>query len=365
MTVHKAKGLEFPVVFLPGMNQQPRSVTQGPAIIIEEDEGRLRMASKDSSSPAYTEMWAREKGELQQEHQRLLYVAMTRACDHLVMIGAPAAAETPVKQNTWLQYLHDAIPALVSPVSGPGEKALCFAYPDWRAAPLIEAMQEPLRAAQGPQEQPVATDPAAVLGNIGPLPASHVERWTKATDHLALEKELVLELPATREGRPVSPLTRGSINHRCLEACATAGNFDIRLIAKEFPEVMALGPDERHAFLVDVETVLRDLMGSEELAWVFKQQPGAYAELPFLYRKGSEIISGVIDRLVVKERAGYVIDYKSIAVGSDEALQAWIDHYRPQIRIYCEAAKELFGLASVEGYLLFLDSRRLALTVKV
>ncbi|NTW67042.1 MAG: UvrD-helicase domain-containing protein [Nitrospirae bacterium] len=365
MTVHKAKGLEFPVVFLPGMNQQPRSVTHGPAIIIEENEGRLRMASKDNSSPAYTEMWAREKGELQQEHQRLLYVAMTRACDHLVMIGALAAAETPVNQNTWLQYLHDAIPALVSPKSGPGARGLCFSYPDWQAEPLIEAMQGPLRAAQGPQEQPVVTDPAAVLGNIAPLPASHVERWTTATDHLAREKELVLELSAMREGRPVSPLTRGNINHRSLEAYATTGSFDLRLIAKEFPEIMALGPEERERFLADVETVLRGLMGSEELAWVFKQQPGAYAELPFLYRKGNEIISGVIDRLVVKEGAGYVIDYKSIAVESDDALQTGIDHYRPQIRLYCEAAKELFGLASVEGYLLFLDSRRLALTVKV
>jgi len=39
--------------------------------------------------------------------------------------------------------------------------------------------------------------------------------------------------------------------------------------------------------------------------------------------------------------------------------------YRPQVRIYCEAAKELFGLATVEGYLLFLDSSRLAMTVKI
>jgi hypothetical protein len=60
-----------------------------------------------------------------------------------------------------------------------------------------------------------------------------------------------------------------------------------------------------------------------------------------------------------------MVDGKSIDVENDEALQSWMDHYRPQIRIYCEAAKELFGLDAVEGYLLFVDSRRLVLTANV
>jgi ATP-dependent helicase/nuclease subunit A len=365
MTVHKAKGLEFPVVFLPGMNQQPRSVTHGPPIIIEEEQGRLRMASRDKNSTAYAGMWAREKGELQQEHQRLLYVAMTRACDHLVMIGTLAASETPVKQNTWLQYLHDAIPSLGKTGGSPIAGALCFTYPEWQAGSSCEAPEEPHPAAQRAPGQPAAMDLAAVLLNIGPIATSYAERWTTATDHLALGKELTVEQPAARDGEPVSPFTRGNINHRSLEEYATTGDFNLAVIAKEHSEVAALGAEERERFLADTERVLRSLTGNEELAWVFKQQPGSFAELPFLYHKGNEIISGVIDRLVVKDGAGYVIDYKSITIENEAALQSWIDHYRPQIRIYCEAAKELFGLSTVEGYLLFLNSGRLALTVKI
>jgi ATP-dependent exoDNAse (exonuclease V) beta subunit len=60
-----------------------------------------------------------------------------------------------------------------------------------------------------------------------------------------------------------------------------------------------------------------------------------------------------------------VFDYKAIRVENDEALQSWMDHYRPQIRIYCEAVKEMFRLDAVEGYLLFVDSGRLAMTVKI
>jgi ATP-dependent helicase/nuclease subunit A len=371
MTVHKAKGLEFPVVFLPGMNQQTRSLKTGPVVIVDASkDGRMQMAGPDRVNPVYGELWEREQAELRQEHQRLLYVAMTRACDHLIMTGALAngrkTGQAPaVDRNTWLQYLHDAIPTLGQQAGGSVGRVLSFTWPDWQAQPLEALPLESRRTGREAMELPAPYDPNAVLENIAPLPASRVEKWSKATDHLDLTKGLPLEQPTPREGHPVSPLTRGKFNHRGLENYATTGNFDLASIAKEFPEVIALGPEERRAFFVDAERVLGDLMGSEELAWVFKQQPGAYAELPFLYRKGNEIISGIIDRLVVKEGAGYVVDYKSIAVESDEALQSWIDHYRPQIRIYCEAAKELFGLATVEGYLLFLDSRRLALTVKV
>jgi ATP-dependent exoDNAse (exonuclease V) beta subunit len=70
-------------------------------------------------------------------------------------------------------------------------------------------------------------------------------------------------------------------------------------------------------------------------------------------------VSGIIDRVVVKDGKGIVIDYKSIVIDSNEILDDWKEHYRPQLAIYCEAVKEIFKLENVEGYLLFLDSNRL------
>src|SRR4030067_2432778 len=92
------------------MNQQPKSVSTGPLAIIENDDGGARMAMKDAANPVYNELWEREREELRREHQRLLYVAMTRARDHLIMTGTLSNGHTPYKQNSWLSYLNEAAP---------------------------------------------------------------------------------------------------------------------------------------------------------------------------------------------------------------------------------------------------------------
>ena len=121
----------------------------------------------------------------------------------------------------------------------------------------------------------------------------------------------------------------------------------------------------KRLFLDDIGTVLQSVVDKSDFAWIFERREDSYSELPFLYKKGRSLVSGKIDRVVIKGGSGSVVDYKAIRIENDEALREWSAHYRPQIRIYCEAVKEMFGLSSVEGYLLFLDSNRLELTTKV
>lgn len=361
MTVHKAKGLEFSVVFLPGMNQQPTSVTNGPLAIVEDRDGIVRMAVKDKESTLYGELWEREQDELRREHQRLLYVAMTRARDHLIMLGALENGNKPFKQNSWLSYLHQVIPA-PDMATEPASRLIEYACPEWTGR-VLHTDDSAARPQERQQTRMIDAD--RVLANTSVIPPSRAPEWKKATDYLVQEKEWSLEQAPTAGSGPVSPLIRGSILHRCLEEYAKTGSCDCAAVADEFPDVKALTGEERERLLAGVEPVVSDLTGSEELAWIFHRQPAAYSELPFLYRKEIEIVSGIIDRVVVKDGRGYVIDYKAITIEGDEALQSWMDHYRPQIRIYCEAVREMFRLEAVEGYLLFVDSGRLALTAKV
>ncbi len=88
MTVHAAKGLEFPILFLANMNSEFKN---NPDIIYDRLHKRFEFGigsrSKDVrfESSGFSELLAEEQEIQSAERLRLLYVAMTRACDHLIL----------------------------------------------------------------------------------------------------------------------------------------------------------------------------------------------------------------------------------------------------------------------------------------
>lgn len=90
MTVHAAKGLEFPVVILPELFRAQPSV-RGNFLFLRQEglafkqKNALLPFSKKEDTPYYTELKQKEESELMQESKRLLYVAMTRAQEKLVI----------------------------------------------------------------------------------------------------------------------------------------------------------------------------------------------------------------------------------------------------------------------------------------
>ncbi len=364
MTVHKAKGLEYPVVFLPGMNQQQRSFSSGPPVIVDERDGVVRMGVKNDLNPVYEELWGREQEELLREHQRLLYVAMTRARDHLVMIGTLNDGGRQVKPNTWLGYLHQAAP---EPLIRNGVKAETTTRYTCPSADQMRASEPELPAAS-PGEGPAARGDIAsesLLQRLSPLARADALEWKKATDFLDHERKNLPEQRFVQGTDAVSPLTRGTVLHRCLETQSTTGTYDPEAVIREHADILALSSGVRQRFVEDARNVLETVLNNPDHAWIFESRPGSYSELPLLYRKGDSLVSGVVDRLVVRGDTASVIDYKAIFVKNEDERAIWLEHYRPQVRLYCEAVREIFGLKSVKGYLLFLDSNKLASCISI
>ncbi len=125
MTIHAAKGLEFPVVALADLGRQPN--TQTPDLLVDGDRIGLRLVRLDGagSTPAldYDELCRERREREAEEEDRILYVAMTRARERLLLSGAvdfarrPTSAQAPTAISWLVPALSAELPALLAGVA--------------------------------------------------------------------------------------------------------------------------------------------------------------------------------------------------------------------------------------------------------
>ena len=106
LTIHKAKGLEFPVVILPGLHQGAKNPRKGPSIHHDWSSRcySVRMGGRSNLGAVLVDMKMAAREEAEQ--RRLLYVGMTRARDLLILSGGLTAKPG---HDTVLSLLEEAI----------------------------------------------------------------------------------------------------------------------------------------------------------------------------------------------------------------------------------------------------------------
>ena len=298
MTVHGAKGLEAPIVFLPDTAQIPRD---GAPLLWDEEPGReLMLWPTRRANEEHLCRALREAGERRrlQEYRRLLYVAMTRARDRLYVCGWRGTQEPPA--GNWHGLVDEAMRAglLGEETAEPAFGATDEDDTVWRFDVEGEAV-----VAKGPSGAAVAAAADAPWLFRPPPPEPSPSR------------PLAPSRPLEAEPAPRSPVgsddgmrfRRGLLLHRLLQTLPDLPAAEREAASARFLAlpVHRLDPGTQAEWTREVLAVL-DHPDAAELF----SAPGQ-AEVPIVGRVGAVAISGTIDRLVVTDGWVAVVDYKT------------------------------------------------------
>jgi ATP-dependent helicase/nuclease subunit A len=317
MTIHAAKGLQFPMVFLPAMEESLSSKSE--PIVFDDTGGHVRMGFEEDNRKRKREpifMLDRQKHE--EEEKRLFYVAVTRARDYIVMSGAVGK-----KITGRLAYLDSAFGILSGTATGSPVPLQLLSESDIVRSP-VQVAPVPVRQDVPDESVPVNTDPLAHV------PAKRWEDVTQRDGDSLPER-------GHGEGRTII----GTVMHGILE------EISMGLLkekdAQQRARMLISREGGRPGLLGALTDDLRALRKSSLWDEIILPRENSHTELPFVLDKGDIAYKGRMDRVVIREGTVHVYDYKTFPVTDIEVPEA-VRKYSRQMGIYREAAEKLFGM---------------------
>lgn len=333
LTVHAAKGLEAPVVFLADSasprrnNHAYQSLIRWPTLAAAPSHFFLvgKSCELDNASRALLDVQRREEVR---EQANLLYVALTRAQQYLFISGCEPQRRD---ERGWYGVIVGQL--------GDGDE---IASRGWRieqgTAPIAKSFDQALRATP-------PADPRLAL----PIHLPPREMELAPSRHHSAE----ISDDGHEDGRE-----RGRAIHRFLELLCAMPQCSAEGAQRHVAHELGLGPvDARLAAWYQEATVV---YGEPALRHLFDaaQYDVAYNEVPILYRQDDYVVHGVIDRLILRSERCVIVDYKTHR-GAVDQPQHYVDLFREQLHLYAEGAARLWPTKKVEAFLLFTASRRL------
>jgi ATP-dependent helicase/nuclease subunit A len=327
-TLHKAKGLEAPVVivFTPG----PFSKDIAPTAVIDRsgDDTPGWMQIGNGNSPldviAIPENWrniqARELKFANAEEQRLRYVAMTRARDFLLLVE-PAKGDGLLSAETMDTLAIAQAPAF--PAAAPTTFESDVAVPDHAA---FESSLKEIRAQIA--SPTYARYEAGSIGKSGKPPKSEAGRG-----------------PAF-----------GTLIHKLLRNAVETPDADIGALAAA---LLLREPIDGVTPTAVMEMI--KAARSHELWMRITRAERRMTEIPFALQHQQDdglpgTLRGDIDLAILEDGVWTIIDYKTDVTG--DRLGEFAAYYSPQLRVYCDAWKRLTG-SDARGLLWFLESNEM------
>lgn len=326
MTVHKSKGLGFPVVILADLSKKDSASAGNPAAHIfswQYNMHGLRAGKICDVKLAFLE--EEQKKHERCEEVRVLYVGLTRAKEHLVLV-ADGRAGAEKAAGAFL---------------GAG------LFPDGKERTLHHAALS-VPVINVPYEEPETFIFRHIKKRISSVPAREMNAWKNACAARRARYEKMLQDPAlspsalvqspdllTEEQRAGAEV--GTICHQAMELLLTRRAQDAASAVRQAAESAGLSLRAQDALRVlepfCQSTLFAELMKSQTLA----------CEMPFTLAEPDGVKSGVIDAVLRRaDGTVWVVDFKTDRARAAEADKL-LAKYRPQLEVYKRAAEKIFA----------------------
>jgi ATP-dependent helicase/nuclease subunit A len=335
LSIHKAKGLEAPVVALYDTDDGGYSPI---ATVPLWKEGRIAIGFRGGCQPPEWDALVRgEERKARAEARRLLYVACTRARDLLVVPRPPLDADVGAFWKELVDRLPTASDADVrvvdvdgvprAEVGGRGRELWAVANADGGDAVAVRwrsERKELVESAAKREQAPVsatrlaaraAPPPAATAGDAG-------GRDFGSLVHRLLEWAPLEDVAAGRAGR-------------------------VRAMAEAMAPSFGLDAETAERAAAQVERVL-----SLPVIDRARRSPRVWRELALWFPDGAHLVEGVVDLVFEEDGQLVVVDYKSDAIADDQAL-AQAAHHAPQLQLYGRGLAQAAAVPVRERLVLF------------
>lgn len=390
MSIHKSKGLEFPVVFVGGLGRRFNMRDTRQEFLLDKDCG-LAFPVVDGQLeiryPTIAQQVIRQKKrqEALEEEKRVLYVAMTRARERLYLIGS--CAEPEKRRNIdpqqagcyldWLLSMELAAPLWQVQLIPAGTTMCSTAQPDL-ARPLRDALLAgtPLAADQALQQQLDAQlswqyprpEYSTVKAHASVTELKQKVQTGQPDADAQFSFDSRPEAVIAREG--LTSAERGTLLHLILSRVDLTRPIDLQTVTRLVTELeekkfIAAGSAEG----ISLEGIVKFFHGPLGERFLAAPADRRYREMPFLVAldchaldpalpagEKSILVQGIIDCLWQEDDGQWVlVDYKSDRIGPGQT-HLILERYGGQIKLYRYAVEQILGQPVKESWFYLVTS---------
>jgi ATP-dependent exoDNAse (exonuclease V) beta subunit len=351
MTMHGAKGLEFPITVLSGLTTMIGSRRAGVRALWDGDDVRVSMR-KNVASEGFDRRADLEEEMDRDEKLRLLYVACTRARDHL-LVAVHHNAET--KAETFARMLWNASadvdPTLWEQVEEPEDHSLPVtsaspptASDDAAATLAAEEAWRSERAGVLARAARVHTVSATAVKRAAAVGAEVVGDEDRAEDPVVVDEPDVSPVPEWRRGKGATAFGRAV--HAVLQDVDLASGVDVDALARSAAASEGLAGRDQ-----EVAAAVRAMLATPILR--LAARVSSYREMYVAAPIGDRVVEGYVDLLVRAPDGLVIVDYKTDRLDTVGAVDERAAGYRIQLAAYAAAVEAATGEPVVRGVLVF------------